>query len=42
MNNSSPQCTLSPEELDARRHELLPGLVARAEGVSDLPQRPLP
>jgi hypothetical protein len=30
-------CKLSPAELAARRHELIPGLVKRADKVEDIP-----
>jgi hypothetical protein len=29
-------CTLSPKELEARRHELIPGLFKRADKVEDI------
>jgi hypothetical protein len=34
---TAPACSLSPKELAARRHELIPGLFARADKVSDIP-----
>ena len=37
MRSTEPACTLSPEELTARREQLLPGLFKRADKVSDLP-----
>lgn len=36
-NARGEACKLSPEELAARRRQLIPGLFDRAEAVSDLP-----
>ena len=37
MPTTTPACTLSPAELQQRRHELLPGLFKRADHITDLP-----
>lgn len=41
MESESPSsvfsCSLTPEQLGARRQELIPGLFKRAEQVSDIP-----
>ncbi len=40
MQSSLPteaSCNLTPEQLAARRHELIPGLFNRAEQVRDIP-----
>ncbi|OYW25101.1 MAG: hypothetical protein B7Z55_00350 [Planctomycetales bacterium 12-60-4] len=34
---AAPSCRLSPDQLNARRKELLPGLFQRAERVEDMP-----
>ena len=36
-DTAGPACSLSPEQLNARRHELIPGLFKRAEQVTDVP-----
>lgn len=33
---TGPVCSLSPKELNARRQELLPGLIKRADQVTDI------
>lgn len=35
--SAAASCKLSPAELAARRHELIPGLFKRAEKVEDIP-----
>jgi hypothetical protein len=35
--SSEPTCTLTPDQLDAQREQLLPGLFKRAERVEDIP-----
>ena len=37
MSSTGPACSLSPDQLRERRRELLPGLLKRADDVSDLP-----
>lgn len=37
QSSSNPSCNLTPEQLAVRRQELVPGLLQRAEQVSDIP-----
>lgn len=37
MDTTGPSCSLSPEQLRERRQELIPGLLKRADELSDLP-----